>query len=902
MSRTIDCNPTLASTRAPQTVQSVLCANPRAAAYLDVPYVSLDRLATEVCQDRGWTIAPPLIAHRNLQATLQELYQTGAWQGASDRRDVAGTVRNLRPAVRALLRSGVDLSRLATAPDIADSVAPSNLVRLTRGYRDRLHARGYCDRAELFWIAAGLSPEPQSLLIYGHAELTGDRLAFLDAAAAEGSLLHLPCSDAPHHADNRAAIAELQARGWTASTPQPLTPPSTAIALAYANLDDEVRGVLGRVKSLIRDGIDARDIVLVTRRESDYADTVLDVAWEYDLPVRAFYAVPLSDTRLGSWVQALLDAVSSGFDFEPTARLLRHPLSPPPTVVGKLNWQQVRLWHPARRDRWQACGANFDDVKPLRGRSTTRANWVQRFRGAIAGWNLAQRCQSQARDVLALQQLQAGLDTLAQVEGGERLSFDDFARDLRDSLSLLEVPAQPGRGGIALHTPLSVFGARYAHVFVLGMAEGMFPAPLDTSAVLDFFLRKRLQRQGFPISTAVNAARREAVSFSALLPVATQQLHLSYPQQIGKTPRFPSPYLAQFGIAVETAVRGNWVASPEELRQRQLRRVAGATGDRVLARAVRNWAIELRRESQQPGDRFDGVTDVAFDLEQYRFSASQLTALGQCGFKWFARYLLHVGELAEAETELSGRLRGSLYHTALELATRSALHAEPPAEELRQALLDRLDTAFAEAEERENLPPLAAWSARRTEHLDRLRRTIADASFLEPDAHVVGVERAFEGDWYGFRVRGKIDRLDETPEGYLLVEYKNRSSRPTRAKDDKGKTTLDVQLPLYADVVGRSLAMPGDRPVRAHYYSLTKAKSLGSCNVLDAKTQEELEAFADRIKTQLRRGAYTVEPDVQQNACQYCVHDALCRRGARLQRKAGANGVGQHGSGRHASS
>lgn len=876
MSRTVDCNPTL-NRRTLANFPTVVCANPHAAKTLDVPYLSLEALAMDVCQSHQWQIASPLLTRRTRLAVLEELVQTGKWQALnpqSSEFDFTGTIGQLRPALNSLLRWGIDLEKLANTPNLRPELA--NLVQFARSYRQRLHTQKYCDRAELFWVATHLNPQPQPLLVYGYAELPRDARHFLDAIAADGSLLHLPCDDTPHHQDNRDSIAALDARGWTVKTPRQAFPQPTTTALAYANLDDEVRNVLTEVKTLIRQGVDPADIVLVTRRESTYADTVLDIAWEYDLPVRAFYALPLSATRFGTWVKAVLEAVRSRFDFEATATLLRHPL----TRLGGIDWAKVRSQHPANALHWQQCGA---DLSPLQQwNASERSQWVQRLQTLFETWELSRSCQTQARDILAFQQFQTVLETLAQPEG-DRLDFQRFSREIADSLNLLTVPAQPGRGGIALHTPLSVFGAQYSHVFVLGVAEGMFPAPPQNQPVLDFFTCKQLQRQGFPVETAVNAARRETVSFSSLFSVAATQLHLSYPQQMGKNPVLPSPYLAQFGIEATTAEPSMRAASVEESRQRTLRRENAAEGatDRVLRHAARNWAIELRRESQHPRDRFDGVTEVPFNPQTHRFSASQLTAFGQCGFKWFARYLLHVDELDEAETELSGRLRGSLYHKTLEVASKRAL--ETGSEDLRQALLEHLDAAFAEAEELEKLPTLAAWGARRREHLARLRRTISDESFLPEGSRILAVEKSFEGEWYGLRVRGKIDRLDATPQGYVLVEYKNRSSRPSRAKNPQGKADLDVQLPLYADVAPQALLPDAEGNVRAYYYSVTKAKPLGH---RDIHNPEELEAFVENLKSQLQQGAYPVEPDTQEIACEYCPHDALCRRGARLQRKA----------------
>jgi ATP-dependent helicase/DNAse subunit B len=411
----------------------------------------------------------------------------------------------------------------------------------------------------------------------------------------------------------------------------------------------------------------------------------------------------------------------------------------------------------------------------------------------------------------------------------------------------------------------------------------MIPSPLPSDPLLDLYRRQQLRKQGFAIETAFTLTQRQLLVFRDLFRVAGE-LYLSYPRQIKATPRQPSPYLARFNVAVQAADDPGAIASWQELRQRGLRqqelRQRGLQEDPVLSHAARSWAIEHRRHQgrrqSQGGDRFQGLTEIPLDLQSHCFSASQLTHLGQCGFKWLAGDLLKIRELAEAETELSGRVRGKLYHKTLELATQMALETRSP--DLREALLQHLEAAFEEAEALEQLPELAAWGARRKEHLQRLQRTVSQASFLSDDGQIVATERSFEGEWYGFQVRGQIDRLDHTPKGHVVIEYKSRSSRPTRAKNDQGKADLDVQLPLYQDLVAQQLQ--GENPtesasVEAYYYSLTKGKPLGKRNKVD---RAALERFSDRLKTHLKQGDYPVEPDSQQSACQYCPHDVICRK------------------------
>jgi superfamily I DNA/RNA helicase len=145
----------------------------------------------------------------------------------------------------------------------------------------------------------------------------------------------------------------------------------------------------------------------------------------------------------------------------------------------------------------------------------TRAEWVQRLQDVLNKFDVRRQAGRWAREIVAFYKLQDTLVDLAKPEA-ELIGLEDFAWDVIDSLALLTVPAQPGRGGVELHTPPSLFGAEFKHVFVLGAAEGILPAPVQDDPVLDFHERKQLLKHGFPLEGAAQAARREAISFYAL--------------------------------------------------------------------------------------------------------------------------------------------------------------------------------------------------------------------------------------------------------------------------------------------------------------------------------------------------------------------------------------------------
>jgi len=725
--------------------------------------------------------------------------------------------------------------------------------------------------ALLHRAATHVRPEP--LYVFGYPHLGFDQRAFLERAAGEGSVLVLPDPDAPFAALARDAAEVLERAGWHVER---VRGEAAALGeraarrfaggegeaevevLALPDPEAEVRAVLARVKALLLEGVPGHRIALVARDDAAVGPLVLAVAWEYGVPLRALYAVPLADTRLGGWVSTLLEAATSGFPFEATARLLAHPLGPGLTAEA---WEAARRVHPQGADAWREYGApEALFALPAWG---TRGALARALRGALESLALRRRALPWPRELLAYHALLDGLASLPDPD--EELSLEAFRAEVAELLLAESVPAAPGRGGVELHTPLSLAGAAYDHLFVLGLNEGRFPPPVRDDPALDFFELRRAAEAGFPAESPAEAAHREALHLFALLAGARERVVLAYNHRDGG----PSPFLAPFG---EGRAPEPVAASPEELRRARLQR--GGAEDPVFDAARAAWRVELAREGPHPPDAHDGVTGLGVDPSGRTFAVTELEALGRCPFRWFAGHLLGLAEPEEAPEELDFTLRGQLYHRALARAVR-------PGEDPRRAE-ERLEPAFEAAERELGLDHLPGWAGERLEHLAHLRRLVASEAFALPGAVALAVERSFEDiEWRGFRVRGRLDRADRVEGEVVLYDYKAGKSVPGGAKDEQGRLKLDFQLPLYREVA--PALFPGLR-VGPAYYLLVGAAEVKSVN----HNSGALEALARRLRGHLEAGHFPVDPDTDQEACKFCALDLVCRRGPRLWRKGGS--------------
>ncbi|HZJ08875.1 MAG TPA: PD-(D/E)XK nuclease family protein, partial [Trueperaceae bacterium] len=696
-----------------------------------------------------------------------------------------------------------------------------------------------------------------------------------------GAVYDAAVTERPPH-DLGVDLARSFTAAYGSSPASPATTDARLRGLRLPNQEDEVRHVLSRTKELLREGVEQGSITLIARDEQLYGPLVEAIAWEYGVPVKLSYEVPLRSTRLGELVAGTSAALSEGLPFEATARLLAHPLI---RALDGAAWGAARRSHPSGVAAWSEIAPAASLLEwPLRGSVERYLSHLQRlFDETGVAARLSER-ETRARQLLE--------SSLAEYDQRAVMPLAGFLALIDELISVLSVSLDPpSKRGVEFHTPLAVFGASYEHVFIMGAAEGLLPAPLRDDPLLDFLERGLVRTHGLSLEDAMEAAERENLSFMAAVTTAVSSLTISYPTLLDNREQLASPFFAAFGVLAPSAPGPRPAASEAERLILTLREENGP--------AKHAWQVEARRESDAPPDVFDGIIGMPVDVGSQRYSASQLATLGQCAFRWFAQRRLRLAEPEEAEEDVSPSLLGSLYHKTLELVTRRALRevaagqggapattggrgwSEATAAAFRAAAAAHLDDAFTVAQTELGAPTAASWPLQRREHLAKLTRVINADDFLLPRTEVVRLEDRFEGHWRGFPVSGFVDRVDDGENGLVLTDYKTGKSQPLGAKNSRGEPKLDLQLPLYVETAAPAW-FGAERPVAtARYFSLNGATTISEANIDD----EELRHFVARAMKILGDGDFPVDPDEEQKVCTYCDFDAVCRRGPRLGRK-----------------
>ncbi|MBN1681267.1 MAG: PD-(D/E)XK nuclease family protein [Anaerolineae bacterium] len=404
-----------------------------------------------------------------------------------------------------------------------------------------------------------------------------------------------------------------------------------------------------------------------------------------------------------------------------------------------------------------------------------------------------------ARDIEAI-------DMLLRVLNGVRLAHDlldgaaalvwaDFRAELELAVerTTLTPPGGLSRLGRVLATDvLEARGLPHDHVFVLGMAEGVFPQPESEDALYQEHERLALEAAQIDMVTATERAD-ELSLFYQVLGLARQTLTLSRPTIDDKgMPLPPSPYWDAVRAAVtvpDTRIERVPVGAAPSLDQAATfdeAAVALAAGefasDGIPAEGVHNallahpawgarwlnarrgWAIEsLREDPARPFDRFSGlltqpdlIADAARRLSPARvWSASQLNEYGICPFRFFARRLLRLEEFQEPEEGLDVLQVGSINHAILERTYNrfAAENLDITPEHADRALVildEEAAQEFQDAPRRYNFRESAIWDYEQADMQRRLRWLVqldfSDTSpFLlhgrqRPEAHPVAAQ------------------------------------------------------------------------------------------------------------------------------------------------------------------
>ena len=472
--------------------------------------------------------------------------------------------------------------------------------------------------------------------------------------------------------------------------------------------------------------------------------------------------------------------------------------------------------------------------------------WAEYFAAAIAAV-FEQEAADEARDAAFRLQALSVLD--------EQVGLDEAAAVLRDLLAGARVPrGRIGRDGVAVLTPLELRGLSFHTVVFTGLAEGGFPARGRPDPLLGDAERRRVgSALGVRLPLAEQRDAESVLLFAFACEAARERLVLLAPRSSAADgrPRLPSRLL----LRLASLSAGHSVGLDEFLEGEPLkpvwRRLAGSPGfsddvvwvdeaerDTALllalasagsSEATRSYAAAVLGDGDSAARRlgawrsarspvpgpWDGLLGAAaraaltsahpFDAEMH---PTRLERYVNCPFAFLLRdvYGLQAPDEPGDSLEMDAREFGTLAHDILQRAYQQVIDGELRRDGAMAAVVAAWELCCAEAESRGITGAALSWEVRRELLREDLIETVRrDPVFSDPASRPAGVEWRFGESvdrpvvlelpgGRAVRFAGRLDRVDVTPSGARIIDYKSGGGGTER---NHLKERLSVQLPVY---------------------------------------------------------------------------------------------------------
>ena len=550
------------------------------------------------------------------------------------------------------------------------------------------------------------------------------------------------------------------------------------------------------------------------------------------------------------------------------------------------------------------------------------------------------------------------------------VSLSEFIDELERCLKSQTLSISAGdRDGLRVLEATDVRGLRFRALFIAGMNEGSFPLRASRDWLYPQEERERLKQHGLVLEDiSTETLLKEEHYFYQCAARATERLYLTRPLAADDgIETVPSYYIEELRRAiapaelVRTQIRSDIdshdvqsISSAEELVAKLVRQNAGhgqrtradnllspVVSQDLIARGRREMYLSdslLRRvaiEVQRSGDAFgpyDGQitnSDLRALLTshfgpEYVYSASGLSAYGNCAFKFFAARVLRLEPRNEAALDLPAIDAGKLLHDVLRRFFERHRKQYLPSldqEELRKEINDVAEEVFSEHERL--VPPLneRIWKIdceirklileqvllhdlrlqQRTQTRGMLP-TYFELAFGRPSqasdpsskSDYLKIRRPGAASSEAALLQGQIDRVDLSESGGSVVAYDYKTSQGARIEDMSAGRHL--QIPIYLAAL-EQLFLPSFELAGGGYYRLRgRGKRLnqglyrrmfsdctdvtGRVMVDDVQWQRVRSEVSRRVWQfidGMRAGDFRVRPSEGKKTCKFCDHSAVCR-------------------------
>jgi ATP-dependent helicase/nuclease subunit B len=671
-------------------------------------------------------------------------------------------------------------------------------------------------RIALVWAAA--SAYPSDVLFAAQADL----LVVLEGFQSEPLALAL----AAHFGEHALSLQLVPA-----ASPDSL--PGTLALHSARDAEDEAHRAAACVLAHLAQGrspvaLIAQDRVLTRRIRAMLA--------ERGVALRDETGWKLSTTRAAATLMSLLRALPWDASTDAVLDWLKNAPAFDATAVTRaevaLRKNGVRFWRalPAAQPDIQLLEVQ---VKPLRDalqRPRSLVHWLRDVRAALqtAGqWVPLVRDTAGTAVIEALRLHDDSATSLPMALPMDvRMSLQDFTRWVNQTLEAASFsPVHPPQAQVVILPLSQLLGRRMQAVVMPGCDEVRLAVSPEPPGLWTPAQRELL---GLPSRATLAAAQRSAWAYALRMP----QIDLLWRESEGGERLMPSGFVQELLLTQTIAM------APDPRVQRQC--------------------------SAQPTHRPQPTGKA---LPVARLSASAYEDLRRCPYRFFALRQLRLQEADELESELGKRDFGNWLHTLLH-HFHEALKGAPGQDLPGRLAMINIAAEQASTElglsDSEFLPFAAIWPRVRAGYLDWLAgHEASGAQFAEGEV------------WKDMPLGpitliGKLDRIDQMPDGSRIVmDYKTEARPTTQARINDARE--DTQLAFYA-------ALLEDDTLAAAYVNLGEkepTRTYGQPEIVDLRDE-----LIDSILSDMARIADGAPLPAlgEGKACDYCAARGLCRK------------------------
>jgi len=252
-----------------------------------------------------------------------------------------------------------------------------------------------------------------------------------------------------------------------------------------------------------------------------------------------------------------------------------------------------------------------------------------------------------------------------------------------------------------------------------------------------------------------------------------------------------------------------------------------------------------------------GDLESEYDFTVHPVSASSLKSFLTCKRQFYYKYVLKLKEHKMVQDLYEERDIGNKIHAALQkLYVNHSSYTDK--QTIREAFKEIFE-AGAETDVMERYLN-ALWIEKMEPFYEN------EAKRFESGIKIAHCEKEFSAECEGVTLIGRVDRVDHTPDGFEVIDYKS-GKYPSTTSEPKEDDT-DYQLSVYSILVQELGNVKG-----CGYYDLNRGV-IDFESYLDAKV-EKLREILGFMASQKK---WSWDQCEDFSACRYCTYAVLCQR------------------------